>query len=253
MTPSLLALWEEQPESNVRQRLYAVLRQSIIRMTLAPGQALSEKEIAETFAVSRQPVREAFIRLSEAGLVEVRPQRGTYVVPISQAAVMEARFVREALEAAVARSAAEQGLSKAVLDELRELIVRQKRCTDSDDHDRFYRLDEAFHRTLSLGAGHDAAWGVTQEVKAQLDRVRYLSVPDATPIATLIEQHTAILDSVAAGDADAAERAVKAHMREILRSLPELIARFPELFDAVSVRPSFSTTTGLSAASVDPA
>ena len=56
-----------------------------------------------------------------------------------------------------------------------------------------------------------------------------------------------------AGDADAAERAVKAHMREILRSLPELIARFPELFDAVSVRPSFSTTTGLSAASVDPA
>ena len=45
MTPSLLALWEEQPESNVRQRLYAVLRQSIIRMTLAPGQALSEKEI----------------------------------------------------------------------------------------------------------------------------------------------------------------------------------------------------------------
>ncbi len=244
MTPSLLALWDEQPESNVRQRLHEVLRQSIIRMTLAPGQALSEKEIAETFAVSRQPVREAFIRLSEAGLVEVRPQRGTYVVPISHAAVMEARFVREALEVAVARSAAEQSLDAAVLDELHDLIARQKRCANNDAHDRFYRLDEAFHRTLALGAGHDAAWRVTQEVKAQLDRVRYLSVPDTTPIPKLIDQHSAILDSVAAGDADAAERAVKAHMREILRSLPDLIARFPELFDTASARPTSSVIPG---------
>ena len=234
MTPSLLALWEEQPDGNVRQRLYAVLRQSIIRMTLAPGQALSEKEIAETFAVSRQPVREAFIRLSEAGLVEVRPQRGTYVVHISQAAVMEARFVREAIEIAVARAAAEQGLDAAIHDELHELIARQQRCIAPQDHDRFYRLDEDFHRTLALGTGHDAAWRVTQEVKAQLDRVRYLSVPDATPITKLIDQHTRILEGIVARDADAAERAVKEHLREILSSLPALVERFPDLFEAAA-------------------
>ena len=99
MTTSLHALWEEtSPDVNVRQRLYQALRQAIIRMVLAPGRALSEKEIADTFDVSRQPVREAFIRLSESGLLEVRPQRGTYVVRISEGAVMEARFVREAVE-----------------------------------------------------------------------------------------------------------------------------------------------------------
>lgn len=230
MTPSLIALWEEQSESNVRQRLYEVLRQSIIRMTLAPGQALSEKEIADTFEVSRQPVREAFIRLSEAGLVEIRPQRGTYVVQISQAAVMEARFVREAVEVAVACSAAEQGLSDEVLYELRELIERQKRCIGPEDHDRFYQLDESFHRTLSLGAGHDSAWRVTQEVKAQLDRVRYLSLPDTTPIPKLIEQHAGILDAVAKRDVKATRGMMQAHMREILRSLPSLVERFPEMF-----------------------
>ncbi|MCK2045670.1 MULTISPECIES: GntR family transcriptional regulator [Chromohalobacter] len=232
MTPSLLALWDEQPDGNVRQRLYAVLRQSIIRMTLAPGQALSEKEIADTFAVSRQPVREAFIRLSESGLIEVRPQRGTYVVHISQADVMEARFVREAIEIAVARDAAAQELTPAVRDELHELIGRQQRCIDTQDHDRFYRLDEDFHRTLALGTHHDAAWRVTQEVKAQLDRVRYLSVPDATPITKLVDQHSAILDAIEAHDADAAERAVKEHLREILSSLPALVERFPDLFEA---------------------
>lgn len=232
MTPSLITLWGEQPDSNVRQRVFDVLRQSIIRMTLAPGQALSEQEIADTFSVSRQPVREAFIRLSEAGLVEIRPQRGTYVVQISQAAVMEARFVREAIEVAVVGSAAEQGLSAEVLDELHELIERQKRCIGPEDHDRFYQLDESFHRTLSLGAGHDSAWRVTQEVKAQLDRVRYLSLPDTTPIPKLIEQHAAILAAVVNRDSNAARAVMQAHLREILRSLPSLMERFPQMFEA---------------------
>ncbi|UUD62737.1 GntR family transcriptional regulator [Pseudomonas seleniipraecipitans] len=234
MTPSLIVLWDEQSDSNVRQRVFDVLRQSIIRMTLAPGQALSEQEIADTFSVSRQPVREAFIRLSEAGLVEIRPQRGTYVVQISQAAVMEARFVREAVEVAVVGSAAEQGLSEESLDELHELIERQKRCIGPEDHDRFYQLDESFHRTLSLGAGHDSAWRVTQEVKAQLDRVRYLSLPDTTPIPKLIEQHAAILAAVVNRDSNAARAVMQAHLREILRSLPSLVERFPQMFEAAS-------------------
>ncbi|WP_462378789.1 GntR family transcriptional regulator [Pseudomonas sp. Marseille-QA0892] len=231
MTPSLTALWDEQSETNVRQRLFDVLRQSIIRMTLAPGQALSEQEIADTFSVSRQPVREAFIRLSEAGLVEIRPQRGTYVVPISHAAVMEARFVREAVEVAVVCSAAEQGLGNDVLDDLYDLIERQKRCIGPDDHDRFYQLDEAFHRTLSLGAGHDSAWRVTLEVKAQLDRVRYLSLPDTTSIPKLIEQHAGILGAVAKRDSDAARNLMQVHVREILNSLPSLVERFPTMFE----------------------
>ncbi len=225
LTPSLLALREEQSDNNVRQRLFEVLRQSIIRMTLAPGRALSEKEIADTFSVSRQPVREAFIRLAEAGLVEIRPQRGTYVVPIRGG-----RRASFAVEVAVACSAAEQGLNSEVLDELYELIERQKRCIESDDHDRFYLLDEAFHRTLSLGAGHDSAWQVTQEVKAQLDRVRYLSLPETTPLPKLIEQHAGILDAVAQKDVKATRGMMQAHMREILNSLPDLVERFPDMF-----------------------
>ncbi|PXX96270.1 GntR family transcriptional regulator [Halomonas sp. LBP4] len=233
MNISLQALWQDtRDEGTVRQRLYQVLRQSIIRMVLAPGQALSEKEIAETFAVSRQPVREAFIRLSEAGLVEVRPQRGTYVVRISRQAVLEARFVREAVEVAVAREAATQGLDERTLAELNELIERQRRCIEPADHDRFFLLDEAFHRTLSLGIGQETAWKVAEEVKAQLDRVRYLSIPESTPILKLTDQHQAIVDAIASRDVDAAERAMSGHQREILHSLPELVRRFPEMFEA---------------------
>ncbi len=232
MTTPLQALWQEaRDDGSVRQRLYRVLRQSIIRMVLAPGQALSEKELADAFSVSRQPVREAFIRLSEAGLVEVRPQRGTYVVRISRKAVLEARFVREAIEVAVARAAAEEGMAAYTLDELRELIERQRRCIESNDYDRFFKLDEGFHRSLSLGVGHTAAWRVTEEVKAQLDRVRYLSIPESTPIAKLTDQHAMIVDAIVERDPEAAGRAMSIHQREILHSLPELMRRFPEMFD----------------------
>lgn len=243
MTTPLQALWQEaRDDGSVRQRLYRVLRQSIIRMVLAPGQALSEKELADAFSVSRQPVREAFIRLSEAGLVEVRPQRGTYVVRISQKAVLEARFVREAVEAAVAQAAAQEGLDRDVMDELNELIERQRRCVEPNHYDRFFLLDEAFHRCLSLGVGQTAAWRVTEEVKAQLDRVRYLSIPESTPIAKLTDQHAMIVEAIARREPEAASRAMSLHQREILQSLPELMRRFPEMFDSSSSVVSFDST-----------
>ncbi|HSH47976.1 MAG TPA: GntR family transcriptional regulator, partial [Halomonas sp.] len=224
MNMTLQTLWHETRDDDpVRQRIYQVLRQSIIRMVLAPGQALSEKEVAETFSVSRQPVREAFIRLSEAGLVEVRPQRGTYVVKISQRAVLEARFVREAIEVEVVRQAAAKGLTAETLSELHDLLHRQRRCIEPHDHDRFYQLDEAFHRTLALSIGQQVAWKVIEEVKAQFDRVRYLSVPNATPISRLIDQHTAIVTAIEARDVDAAKQAMHLHQREILKSLPDLV------------------------------
>lgn len=236
MSASLQAMWQDVGDDGpVRQRLYQVLRQAIIRMVLAPGQALSEKEVADAFSVSRQPVREAFIRLSEAGLVEVRPQRGTYVVRISRQAVLEARFVRESVEVAVARAAAENGLKPQVLRELNELIERQRSCIDPQDHDRFFQLDEAFHRALAIGAGYPSAWRVIEDVKAQLDRVRYLSVPESTPILKLTDQHQAVVDAIAGRDPEAANRAMGVHQREILHSLPELIGRFPEMFEAVAV------------------
>lgn len=232
MNTNLQTMWQRTgSDISVRQRLHDVLRQAIIRMVVAPGQALSEKEIADLFAVSRQPVREAFIRLSESGLVEVRPQRGTYVVRISRQAVLEARFIRESLEVAITLEATKGQFPPIVLMELNELIARQRGCIERQDHDRFFALDEMFHRTLAISAGQAMAWNVIENVKAQLDRVRYLSIPDSTPIPKLADQHQAIVNAIAAADSQAAVEAMSLHQREILHSLPELERRFPEMFE----------------------
>ncbi len=132
---------------------------------------------------------EAFIKLAEAGLVQIRPQRGTMITPISTEAVMDARFVREAIEADVVKLVAERS-DQAIRTELLRQIEEQKRVAD-DDSDGFVKLDEFFHRTLAEMAGKAYAWRVVEDVKAQMDRVRYLSVRKPH-VRLLISQHEAI-------------------------------------------------------------
>src|SRR3546814_4136893 len=82
----------------IARQVARALRNAIVTMQIKPGEMLSEQEIADRLNVSRSPVREAFIKLGDAGLVRIMPQRGTLVVKISHHSVEDARFIREALE-----------------------------------------------------------------------------------------------------------------------------------------------------------
>ena len=228
----------------IARRVYRVLRQAIVTMQFRPGQALSEQEIADQLGVSRQPVREAFIKLSEAGLLTIRPQRGSFVVKISVKQVLDARFVREAVETAVVRKACET-ITPAGIAELRDLLKAQWDIADEPVPVRFLELDEAFHRAIAIGAECDYAWRIVEETKAQMDRVRYLSVPYATPIRRLISQHQAVLEAIVARDPVKAEAAMGLHLREILTSLPELEGKFPDLFtlEEAGAQPTQKTTS----------
>ncbi len=217
-------------------QIIQILRQAIIEMRLKPGEALSEKEVALRYGVSRQPVREAFIKLAEAGLLQVLPSRGTYVVKISVREVLNARFVREAIECALVRSAAEL-IDSAGVARIEQLVADQKAAAEAGDSARFYALDEAFHRTIADCVECDPALRVVESARAQTDRVRYLSLPDASPLALLIAQHEAILDAIKARDPERAEAAMRTHLREILSALPRLAERFPDVFDRSDVPP----------------
>ena len=217
----------------IAPQVFRALRTAIVMLRVQPGQALSETEIARQFGVSRQPVREAFIKLAEAGLVEVRPQRGTFVVPITRRDVMNARFIREAIEVAVVGVLAER-ITPEIVAELRRLLDEQRRAAANEDWPAFLALDEAFHRTLAESADHAHAWRMLDPIKAQMDRVRYLSFSGASPLPVLIEQHTAIVEALARGKRASAEAAMRRHLREILTALPAIAAEHPDLFDAES-------------------
>lgn len=214
--------------SAVGPQIYRLVHHRIVSGDLVPGTRLSETEIAEAYGISRQPVREAFIKLSEDGLLEVRPQRGTYVRKISVAAVMDARFVREAIEADVVRLLA-QTPDPGLEAELKRQIAAQRQVIAADISG-FVPLDDMFHRTLAEAAGKPFAWKVIDGLKSQMDRVRQLSSLTIQRD-TLIDHHTAIATAIGQGDVAGAEAAMRLHLREILNDLPVIRAGLPEYFD----------------------
>src|SRR6266478_3271447 len=106
--------------------IYATLRQDIVTLRLMPGEKLSENELAMRFGTSRAPVREALIRLVDDGLIDVQPQRGSFVSRISLRAMERARFVREALEVAIISQAAERGISAEIHARIEASLVAQQ-------------------------------------------------------------------------------------------------------------------------------
>lgn len=208
-------------------QLVLAIRRRIIRSDLTPGSRVSEAEFATEFSVSRQPVREAFIVLSNQGLLERRPQRGTYVPKISLQQVREARFVREAIEADVVKLAVRQ-LDASQVKKLYAQLAQQALCK-RDEAEKFMLLDDKFHQTLADDVGQSQAWRVVENLKVQMDRVRLLSL-QKFPTAVLLDQHRAIVSAIADKDASLAESKMRLHLNNINSDL-EIIARNnPEYF-----------------------
>ncbi|HHZ10929.1 MAG TPA: GntR family transcriptional regulator [Rhizobiales bacterium] len=229
--PALAADSRSLRQATIGSRVYETVRQAIVQLQFRPGNPLSEAEIARQLGVSRQPVREAFIKLAEAGLVEIRPQRGTFVRLISRRDVENARFLREAIEVAIVRKAAIDAAAADVAG-MESLVGEQQAVAKSGDNVAFLRLDEAFHQAIARSADCVDAWRVIEGLKAQMDRVRYLSLPQATPLDIIIEQHRAIVAAIAAHSPERAERAMREHLSEILISLPKLAVEHPAFFAA---------------------
>ena len=209
--------------------IYETIRRDIVQMRLMPGDRLSENELGLRFRTSRTPVREAILRLVDEGLIEVWPQRGTFVSRISLKAVKRARFVRSALELAIIRQAAEHGVPDAAIEEAERAIADQRAA--ASDPLLFKDADDAFHRVFADAIGFGDLWSVVESQKAQFDRIRLLSLPDVTPVDLLIGQHRAILDAVRARDPQSAESALHAHLSIVVETATALLRTHPDLMN----------------------
>ena len=202
----------------VTVQVHAFLRQRILRVQLKPGEALSEKEISLQLGVSRTPVREAFIRLSEEGLVDIFPQRGTLVSPIRMDEIKEAQFLRDILETAIVRRAA-RDIDEASLSLMQANLQRQEVSLQKKDYFQFMELDEEFHRLLCQSISLPRAWRMIQAIKGQLDRVRFMGLPQPGHADLMVRQHEAIFNAIRTGNADLAETEMRIHLQAIWGSI----------------------------------
>jgi DNA-binding GntR family transcriptional regulator len=210
--------------------VYASVRDAIIRAELEPGRQISENELAAQLGVSRTPVREALARLRDDRLVEIVPQLGTFVSRISVAGVDDAQFLREALECSAIRLAAERAEQADVLA-LEGVLARQEDARDAADAAAFFVLDDELHSTLCEMSGRPIAWAIVERANGHLNRVRRLSLAQPRYLAEMIAEHKVVVDAVARNEPDAAEEALRHHLRMVLSDLPTIRNQHPEYFE----------------------
>lgn len=215
--------------NTISAQIHGVLRHDIVVGRLAPRAMLSEQEIAARFGISRTPVREAMIKLSEEGLVEIFPQYGSFVAPIKLPDVFDSQFAREALESAAVEKAVER-LDAHWDRELRAIIARQKSLVRPQHRDEFFRADEDMHMLILRIAGHADAWRFVESAKAQMDRVRHIAITLPRKQNSILAEHEAVVDRMLARDKRGAVEAMRAHLRGIFRTIKTLRADNNEYF-----------------------
>jgi GntR family transcriptional regulator, rspAB operon transcriptional repressor len=200
---------------------YEALRRMIVRGDLTPGARLSEPELTDQLGIGRTPLREALLLLGQEGLIQVLPQSGSFVSAIDIERVKEAQFIREHLECGIIRQVA-ASIDRRGLGDIRRLLEQQEEAHDAADPDGFYELDEALHATFCRIASRPGVWRLIQQSKVHMDRVRHLSLQVEDRIPRLIGQHRAIFDALEERDAEGAEAALRAHLREVFATIDSL-------------------------------
>ncbi|WP_072806108.1 GntR family transcriptional regulator [Rhodococcoides yunnanense] len=222
------------PPISSRSRVYEELRRRIVTLESEPGASLSENELAAQLSVSRTPVREGLILLSEEGLVHIFPKLGSFVARIDPQRVADAQFIREAVELASLPDAARL-VDADQLGALRDLIAAQRKA---ESVNAFFELDELFHHALLTAGGHERAWRTVEAAKAHLDRARRLGMMSERSLQSLAGEHEVVVDALADGDAERATAALRTHLRTVFTDIESIRARSPELFASGDQRPT---------------
>jgi DNA-binding GntR family transcriptional regulator len=205
----------------------AALRDDIVGMVLLPGAPLKDASLIERFGVSRTPVREALIRLSEEGLVDIRPQSGTFVSRIPVDAIPEAVLVRQALEGVTVEGAAKHSRSLTGVD---AALDAQRFHAARVDMEGFHEADEAFHEAIAESAEHPAIWRLVKQVKVQIDRARRLTLPALGRMDQVIAEHVLIRDAIAQGAGSVARAAMTTHLGIVIPDVMRLREQYPGYF-----------------------
>ena len=215
----LLGPLEPVVRTSIADQVFDVLYEQVQSLALPPRTKLSEADVARQLNVSRQPVRDAFYRLSKLGFLVIQPQKATQVSQIHIEDILKARFIRTSIEVEVMRRAI-HSLTNADFRALDHNLELQAVAVSEGDRARFYRLDDEFHHLLCSGAGVGFVWNVIRENKAHTDRVRFLSLVSGSGRA--MEEHRGILQALRNRDEAAAVTELRNHLGQIETMIEEL-------------------------------
>ena len=210
-----IVLLKKMRGESAREYVFRVLKSNIINLNLKPGQSISEQEIADELNVSRTPIREAFIKLSQEELLEVYPQKGTSVSLINMALVEEGRFVRTTLEKTVVRLACDKFWSEKLMLELEENMNMQEFNVSIKNYIKLMELDQKFHRIIFKACKKERTCSLIEDMNSDFYRIRVLRLKAIIDMDSFLSQHKEIMYAIKNKDAERAEKAMEIHLTSV--------------------------------------
>jgi DNA-binding GntR family transcriptional regulator len=205
------------------ERAYRETRGRILDGRYRPGAPLSELRLAETYGMSRTPIREALSRLHQEGWVERIPSRGYFVARVTLRAIQDSFEVRRLLEGAAAAAAA-RAATPAEIDELGRLVAAEAEL-DPSSLPATSSANRTFHQTIAAASHNRLAAELIAHCMATMDRVLALGVSALPLLRGTTAEHRAIVDAIARRDADDARRAMEEHLDRCAHLLRESLFR----------------------------
>ena len=205
---------EQKEPVTIADRVFNQLREAILGGKMAPGQKISEPELASHYGVSRGSLREAIARLESSNLVERKPNVGARVITLSIDELMEIYHIREALEGMAARLAA-VNMEPGEISELRKIVERQRKEISSGNYAYFLKeVDLDFHFRIIQGSRNKRLIRLLCQDLYDLVRFYRASFSASSPRPEqAYEEHSAIVAAMERGDGEMAELLMRHHIR----------------------------------------
>jgi GntR family transcriptional regulator, rspAB operon transcriptional repressor len=200
------------------KRAYEYLREGILSGEIPAGTFLAEGEIAAALGVSRTPVRQALRLLLQEDLVEVGYRRQLAVRGVSAERRREVFLLRHALEE-VAVTEAARSIAIEDVDQLRLLVMRQRRAAAAEKRVEFISLDEEFHGRIATSANLPTLHRFLSQLRAFIRLMGTEAITREGRMPQVVDEHEKIIDAIEARDALAAVAAVRHHLAETERTL----------------------------------
>ncbi len=208
---------------NLNIRIYEMLRDLIIEGELKPGSRLREDILVNMLGSSKTPIKMALVRLEQDGLVKTIPRRGSYVVELTEVMTLEIYSLREVLEGLAARLAA-QNISERQIERLRKLLPRMESRLKKSDIAGFVNHDEEFHDIIRKAAGHDRLRRLLRSLFYIIKMFKLRTAAITGRIDGAYREHQAIFKALSSRNPQAAEDAMRNHIRMVMKDLDGICA-----------------------------
>jgi len=199
---------------SLAERAYVRLRQEILTCDLAPGQVVSERELARRYEMSKTPIREALSQVCHDGLMQRLPGRGYMVAPITVKDIQDIFDLRLILELAAAKRAAENPSPKQIAA-LKELAGVRYNPDDRESHIAFLQTNRTFHLTLAEATGNQRLVDRLEELLIEMDRIFHLGLRLRDSSDEMVREHQEVVAALEIGDVEAIQDSIT---RQIIAS-----------------------------------